>query len=1165
MPTYNRRPFVPRALTYFLRQDYPNKELVIVDDGPESVADLVPDDPRTRYVRLPHRLCLGAKRNECVRQARGDLILHWDDDDWMAPHRIRYQVEALLREGAEVCGVRRMLFHEPATGATWLYDYPTAERRWVIGGSLLYTRDFWRRLPFPDIQVGEDTRFVWGRELDRLVVLPDLTFYVALIHPGNTSPKVCTGSYWSPWPGDLRSVMGDDLDFYQGVPAPDRVAPAAAVRGNPAAETAPLDNVDAGEPAMRQPPPTYSILMVAHNARAMTRLATLRTLRHSTGHDARLVVVDNASSDGTGEWLDVLARRGDIDLIRNPTNLGHGPGLEQARAATQSPYLVTLDSDAFPLADDWLPRLRGLLQGPVKVAGIRHHRDYVHPSCLMIARRTLDEWGLSFLDEKDRPGRLDVAERISRELKRRGYEIAGLAWAGARRRGSASEPVYLGSEYEGLVYHQWYTTRAAVAGGRPVDDVPAAAIERSLQELFESGHAEPCDVTVVVGVRAAPGEPQRLRNARACLLALNLQDLPRWRYRIIVVEQDRAPQAEVVLGPLADRYVFAFNPGPYNRGWGFNVGVRLAAATGALCLIDADLLAPPDFLRRCLDTVRGGNKAVLPYEQVTYLTEESSEQVVADRLAAGLGPTPARPYAGRTAGGSQGGCLWVEPALYQAVGGHDERFRGWGYEDWELWGRLKRATATARLPGHLLHLYHPPAPTHTPATLANQRLYERLSAASFPPPAGPMGDPERYAAEGEPPDRGEAGHGPGRREWENWHRWAEARIEEIVSEELRLPRGQSNRGRLAVLLAGLGDSLLDVGCGPGALWPHLGEFGPRFSWAGVDATPAMLAVARRHFPLVPVYHGDAGALPLPDKSFDLVLLRHVLEYLPGSLLENAIREATRVARRLVLVDFFVPPLSRGPRRTTRVGEGFLETQWAEADLRVPIESAGWHVRDRLALRDRPGETDVVWVLAPADRVAPAPQGPLKFSILMPTFRRQHTLPRTVETIRAQSYRNWELIVIDNGGDGDYSFADGRIRVYVYADRPSASYARNQGLRHASGDLVCFFDDDDEMFPGYLQSLAAAFLANPRAQMVRCGMIVSNGEVNWSHATPECCLRREWATATWADAGPEHDQLYFRGIVAANGWSEGAGDIVVIPEALCRALSDPRGGLRGGRY
>jgi len=214
MPTYNRRRFMPQAIRYFLRQDYPNKELVILDDGTESAADLVPDNSQIHYIRLTGQRTLGAKRNQCVEASQGQLIMHWDDDDWMASHRISYQVEALVRAGAEVCGLRQMLFYELATGQPWLYNYPAHQRPWLAGGSLLYTPDFWRRSPFPDIQVGEDTRFVWSHKLEHAAVPPDHRFYVAMIHPANTSPKKRRGAYWSRWEGDLRQIVGDDLYFY---------------------------------------------------------------------------------------------------------------------------------------------------------------------------------------------------------------------------------------------------------------------------------------------------------------------------------------------------------------------------------------------------------------------------------------------------------------------------------------------------------------------------------------------------------------------------------------------------------------------------------------------------------------------------------------------------------------------------------------------------------------------------------------------------------------------------------------------------------------------------------------------------------------------------------------------------------------------------------------
>ena len=143
-------------------------------------------------------------------------------------------------------------------------------------------------------------------------------------------------------------------------------------------------------------------------------------------------------------------------------------------------------------------------------------------------------------------------------------------------------------------------------------------------------------------------------------------------------------------------------------------------------------------------------------------------------------------------------------------------------------------------------------------------------------------------------------------------------------------------------------------------------------------------------------------------------------------------------------------------------------------------------------------------------------------------------------------------------------SDPRISVHVHAERPSASYARNKGVGYARGELVCFFDDDDFMFPNYLETFVKAFEENPDVKMVRCGMIVTAGKTNFSYATPECCLRREFVTPSWSNSDPSHDQLYFKSIVATHGWSTTQGDILVLNEALCHANCDPRGGLRSGR-
>jgi len=215
MPTHNRRSFIPQAIEYFLRQDYANKELVIVDDGSDAVSDLVPEDERIRYIRLNAKSTVGAKRNLACEQARGDVIAHWDDDDWQAPHRLSYQVEALLREETDVCGIQMLLFYDIETGRAWQYTYPMHQRAWLSGSTLCYRRAFWASNRFAPINVGEDSRFVWSGSRERMTVLTDSSFHVGIIHRQNVSPKNTHGAHWRPYSAEeIRRLLGTDWAYY---------------------------------------------------------------------------------------------------------------------------------------------------------------------------------------------------------------------------------------------------------------------------------------------------------------------------------------------------------------------------------------------------------------------------------------------------------------------------------------------------------------------------------------------------------------------------------------------------------------------------------------------------------------------------------------------------------------------------------------------------------------------------------------------------------------------------------------------------------------------------------------------------------------------------------------------------------------------------------------
>lgn len=216
MPTADRRRFVAQAIRYFQRQDYGRRELLVVDDGADPIADLVPPDPTIRYLRLPQRLSLGAKRNLACEAAQGEIIVHWDDDDWQADWRLSYQVQQLLEQQADVCGVDKVWYYQPSTGRGWQYVYLPGGLPWVAGNTLCYRRDLWQRNPFPAVTVGEDSRFLWSSQPKRLVALPDNRFLVGLVHPGNTSVKRTTDRRWQPCAAQvIAGIIGDDWEFYR--------------------------------------------------------------------------------------------------------------------------------------------------------------------------------------------------------------------------------------------------------------------------------------------------------------------------------------------------------------------------------------------------------------------------------------------------------------------------------------------------------------------------------------------------------------------------------------------------------------------------------------------------------------------------------------------------------------------------------------------------------------------------------------------------------------------------------------------------------------------------------------------------------------------------------------------------------------------------------------
>lgn len=217
MPTYNRRAFIPHAIQYFLRQDYPQKELIIIDDGTDSIEDLVPENSLIRYYRLGKKITVGAKRNFCNNASKGDIIMHWDDDDWYSSTRMSYQMDALQKTQAAICGINTLLYLDLLKKDAYKYVYPPGQRIWLAGSSMCYVKRLWEQNKFDEINIGEDGLFIWRIPSNQIAVLPDTTIAIHTIHDKNGSPKKPTGNNWSIYSVEkIKELVGEDWIFYMG-------------------------------------------------------------------------------------------------------------------------------------------------------------------------------------------------------------------------------------------------------------------------------------------------------------------------------------------------------------------------------------------------------------------------------------------------------------------------------------------------------------------------------------------------------------------------------------------------------------------------------------------------------------------------------------------------------------------------------------------------------------------------------------------------------------------------------------------------------------------------------------------------------------------------------------------------------------------------------------
>jgi glycosyltransferase involved in cell wall biosynthesis len=330
MPTYNRRPFIRRAVECFQRQDYPNLELIIVDNGNDPIRDLLPDDPRVRYFPVPQKLTIGALRNLACREAQGEFIVHWDDDDWYPTHRVRTQAQPLIENRADIAGTSSLYYYDATARQAFLYRYSGA-KTWVSGNTLAYKRSLWQRNPFPDIQVGEDSAFIWGVPRASLLDLQDPALCVGSVHSANASPKNTQGAFWIPQPAEKVLSLVEET-----------------------ARATSSENC-----------PLVSCVMPTFNRRAFIPLA-LRSFRAQTYPNKELIVVD----DGSDAVADLFTEQSYVRYLRMPQRLTIGAKRNLGCREARGEIIAQWDDDDWYAPDRLAEQVAPILAGTADITGL---------------------------------------------------------------------------------------------------------------------------------------------------------------------------------------------------------------------------------------------------------------------------------------------------------------------------------------------------------------------------------------------------------------------------------------------------------------------------------------------------------------------------------------------------------------------------------------------------------------------------------------------------------------------------------------------------------------------------------------------------------------------------------------------------------------------------
>ena len=140
---------------------------------------------------------------------------------------------------------------------------------------------------------------------------------------------------------------------------------------------------------------------------------------------------------------------------------------------------------------------------------------------------------------------------------------------------------------------------------------------------------------------------------------------------------------------------------------------------------------------------------------------------------------------------------------------------------------------------------------------------------------------------------------------------------------------------------------------------------------------------------------------------------------------------------------------------------------------------------------------------------------MRFSVIIPVYNKAHTLRRALDSVLVQTYRDFEVIVVDDGStdDVDRVLASYHAPRVIHQKNGGVSAARNTGIEAATGDFICFLDADDRYERHHLATLNELIDRYPEADIF---VSAHRAEDKDGKAYPSAVYLREHVASLYAN-------------------------------------------------